>query len=338
MSRLAWLILACLAANLLFCGCKRGAAGSDQSVVLYTSVDEPYVRPLIDQFQKETGIQVTLVTDAEASKSVGLAEKLRAERDHPMADVWWSNECFLTINLADEGVLAAYKSPAAPDVPAQYKDPDDRWAGSVLRVRMLASAAAHRANWVQPTRLHDLLRPDLKGKIALARPSAGTTGGHIAALYVLWGKDRAEQFLHGLHDNGVRLVGGNSVVAESVARGDLLAGVCDNDDVFDAATNVGTLEAVLPDQGEGDDGTLAMPCTVGLVANCRHPDAAKKLIDFLLSASTDRKLIEAKFAWCSTRDVAGKGRFMRVDYRAVAKQMPAAIRAGTAILEGRPGT
>jgi len=48
---------------------------------------EPYVRPLVNQFQKETGIQVTLITDAEAAKSVGLAEKLRAEKDHPKADV-----------------------------------------------------------------------------------------------------------------------------------------------------------------------------------------------------------------------------------------------------------
>jgi iron(III) transport system substrate-binding protein len=303
--------------------------------VLYTSVDEPYVRPLIEQFERESGIRVTLVTDAEASKSVGLAEKLRAEKDHPMADVWWSNECFLTINLASDGVLAPYASPSASDIPAQFKDPQSRWAGSVLRVRMLASTAAHPPNWVKPMRLRDLLRGDLKGKIALARPTAGTTGGHVAALYVLWGKDRAQQFLHGLHDNGMKLVGGNSMVAESIARGDLLAGLCDNDDVYDASTNVGKLDAALPDQGDGEDGTLAMPCTVGLVANCPDADPARKLIDFLLSPATDRKLIEAHFAWCSVRDTTGKGKFMKIDYPEVARQMPTAIRAGTAILEGR---
>jgi iron(III) transport system substrate-binding protein len=316
------------------CGCKQGDQG-EQSVVLYTSVDEPYVRPIVQEFERRTGIRVTLITDAEASKSVGLAEKLRAEKDHPMADVWWSNECFLTINLAGDGVLAPYSSPSSSDLPAQFKDPEGRWAGSVLRVRMLASAAAHPTNWVTPTHLHELLRRDLKDKTALARPTAGTTGGHIASLFVLWGPDRAGQFLRGLHDNGVKLVGGNSIVAESIARGDLLAGVCDNDDAYDASTNVGKLEAVLPDQGEGEDGTLAMPCTVGLVANCPHPDAGKKLIDFILSPGTDRKLVEAHFAWCSARDMAGKGKFMKIDYHAVARQMAAAIRAGTAILEGR---
>ena len=179
-------------------GCKpSGAHGSGDSggpVVLYTSVDEPYARPLIDEFEKQTGIDVKLVTDAEASKSVGLSEKLRAEKDHPQADVWWDNECFLTINLADEGVLAPYDSPSAADIPSQFKDPQRRWAGNVLRVRVLVSL--HSAGAMKPTHLSDLIRPELKGQIAIARPTAGTTGGHVAALYELWGKSRAAWRVH----------------------------------------------------------------------------------------------------------------------------------------------
>ena len=70
------------------------------------------------------------MTDTEATKSVGLAERLRAEKDNPQADVCWGNEPFHTINLAEEGVLAPYESPSAKDVPAQYKDPQHRWAAT----------------------------------------------------------------------------------------------------------------------------------------------------------------------------------------------------------------
>jgi iron(III) transport system substrate-binding protein len=341
--------LLCVACAVMVAGCDRGSgerggnpatgpASAGTSVVLYTSVDEPYAKPLVDQFTKQTGIKVTLVTDAEASKSVGLAEKLRAEKDHPAADVWWSNECFLTIGLADDGVLAPYDSPMAADVPQKFKDPAHRWAGSALRVRMLVSAAppaSYTGQWVPPTHLRDLLRPDLAGQVALARPTAGTTGGHVAALYVLWGEQRAAEFFRGLRANRVSLLGGNAVVAESIARGQPWAGVCDNDDAADAAANVGKLNATLPDQGNGEDGTLAMPCTVGLVSGAPNVSGAKRLIDFLLSRETDQKLIDAKFAWCSTRDTAGKGKFMDVDYQSVAKAMPQAIRSATAIMEGR---
>ena len=318
------------------CGRKSGGGSKTPSgpVVLYTSVDEPYARSLVERFTRETGIDVTLVTDSEASKSVGLVEKLRAEKDDVRADVWWGNECFLTIGLADEGVLTAYDSPAAADIPAPYKDPAHRWAGAVLRVRTLVSKPA--ADGRPPAaRMNDFLRPPLRGRIALARPTAGTTGGHVAALYVAWGKDRADAFFRGLHDNQVTLVGGNSVVAESVARGDFGLGVCDNDDAADAAANVGPLDAVLPDQAPGESGTLAMPCAVGLVAGGPHPAAAKRLIDFLLSASVAQSLVDQKFAWCPTRDATGKGKFMAVDYTAVAHAMPAAIRSATAIMEGR---
>ncbi len=149
------------------------------------------------------------------------------------------------------------------------------------------------------------------------------------------GRAARNDFFRGLRANGVSLLGGNAMVAESIARGQPWAGVCDNDDAADAASNVGKLNATLPDQAEGEDGTLAMPCAIGLVAGGPNPAAGKRLIDFLLSREADQKLIEAKFAWCSTRDAAGKGKFMDVDYRAVAKAMPAAIRSATAIMEGR---
>lgn len=313
------------------CNRKSPSAVPDSEVVLYTSVDEPYVRPLVDRFKRQTGIHVTLLTDAEASKSVGLAERLRAESDHPRCDVWWSNECFLTINLADDGVLAPYDSPSSASIPARFKDREHRWAGSVLRVRVLISAPQS----MPLAHLRDLLRPELKMQVAIARPTAGTTGGHVAALYVLWGQEKADAFFRGLHDNGVSLLGGNSVVAEAVARADLKSGVCDNDDAADASKEVGKLNTALPDQGDEEDGTLAMPCTVALVRGAPHPDTAKKLIDYLLSSDVDRALVDGKFAWCSTRDAAGKGRFMDVDYHAVAVRMPSAIRRATSLLEGR---
>jgi iron(III) transport system substrate-binding protein len=316
-------------------GCRKGTTSSDAatSVVLFTSVDEPYVRPLVQRFQDETGIHVTLLTDAEASKSVGLAERLRAEKDHPTADVWWDNECFLTVRLADEGVLQPYDSPSASDIPAKYRDPEHRWAGSALRVRVLVSSP--KLKDPPPARLDDLLRPDLKGHVVLARPTAGTTAGHVAALYIAWGQPRADKFFADLRANGATMVGGNSMAAESVARGDMLLGLCDNDDAAAAQAEIGKLNVTLPDQGPGEQGTLAMPCAVAMVAHGPHPEAAKRLIDFLLSAKVDRALVDAKFAWCSARDPDGKGKFMDVDLHAAASAMPAAIRQSTSTLEGR---
>src|SRR5438874_1086383 len=92
---LLWPLLICL---LSVARCRK-ANNSGSEVVLYTSVDEPVAAPIVREFEKRTGIHVILQTDTEATKSVGLAERLRAERDNPRADVWWGNEIFLTILL-----------------------------------------------------------------------------------------------------------------------------------------------------------------------------------------------------------------------------------------------
>src|SRR5205823_307080 len=129
--------------------------------------------------------------------------RLQAEAANPQADVWWGNEIFHTVSLADTGALAAYDSPSAGEIPARFKDPGHRWAGTALRARVIAVntspdapvALRHIAG------LEGLTNPALKDRVGLARPTAGTTGGHVAALYVLWGRERADAYFRDLHAN-----------------------------------------------------------------------------------------------------------------------------------------
>lgn len=336
--------LSLLAASLgAVAGCKKD---DGQRVVLYTSVDRPVAEPLVREFERRTGITVDLQTDTEATKSAGLAARLQAERGNPKADAWWGNEVFHTINLADNGVLAPYDSPSAADVPARFKDADKRWTGSARRARVIAvhtgladvKPSTNPAAGDVPARgLADLAGPAFRNRVAIARPTAGTTGGHVAALYVLWGEAKADQYFRDLHANGCKVVGGNSEVAAAVADGTMWVGLTDNDDVAEAAKNGGHVRMVLPDQGAGGQGTLTIPCTVALVAGCKHPDAAKKLIDYLASQEVERKLIDAGFGRYSVRGGAGEDavKTMDVDYRAAAKALPKAVERATDILEGR---
>lgn len=327
-------------------GCDRTGPGGE-AVVVYTSVDEPVARPILEEFTRRTGVRVETRTDTEANKSAGLAARLEAEKSSPKADVWWGNEIFRTIRLADAGVLAPYESPAAVDIPTQFKDPSHLWAGSALRVRVIGvsvdpSPAKRMAPRLPNKSIHDLLRPELKGRVAIASPRAGTTSGHVAALYVLWGDEKARQFFRDLRDNDVKVLGGNGDVAAEVSRGTVWAGLTDNDDVDNARREGGTIRAVLPDQS--GDGTLTIPCTVALVAGAKNSDAAKKLIDYLSSSEVETRLIDAGFAHHSVRaesptsaasSAGASFKSMSVDYRAVAKILDRAANEAHAILTGR---
>jgi iron(III) transport system substrate-binding protein len=321
---------------LLICATSYACVGchdrdSASQVSVYCAVDEPYASKLFEEFTEQTGIIVTPLYDIESSKSVGLAGKLEAERDHPRADVWWGSEAFLTTRLADEQVLDRYDSPSAADIMPEFKDPSGMWAGVGVRARVLAIGQPPPGFEVRS--LQDLLDPRLKGKIAISRPTAGATGAHLAALYVVWGPEKVTRFLRGLHDNEVALLGGNAEVADQVGAGSYLVGLTDSDDVTNAAANGGKLTSIVPDQDS--EGTLAMPTSVALVKGSQHSAAARKLIDFLLSKKAEQRLIDLGFARWSVRAGPNNIKAIKLDYRAAAREFGRAVREGTALLEGR---
>lgn len=319
----------------LVAGC--GGPAADE-VVVYTSVDEPVARQILQEFERQTGLRVRVQTDREVTKTAGLAERLIAEKANPRADVYWGNEVFYTIRLTGEGVLAEYRSPAALDIPDRYKDPRGRWAGTALRVRVIARTTADPGKSAASTvrSLADLTRSELKGRICMATPAAGTTGGHVAAMYTLWGRERFERFFQALKANDVRLVGGNSVVTDEVGKGVMWVGLTDNDDVDASLREGGRLEMVLPDQDPDGIGTLLIPCTVGLVAGGPRPDNGRRLIDYLLSRQVEQRMIDAKFARYSVfAELPREVRPMDVDYGEAAANLLAARDLALRIIEGR---
>src|SRR5437867_1744966 len=100
------ILIALLLASIAGAGCDRAPSASSRQAVIYSSIDEPYLTPLIKRFEQKTGIRVRVVTDAEATKTAGLVERIEAEKSNPQADVYWGNEPFHTINLAQKGIFA----------------------------------------------------------------------------------------------------------------------------------------------------------------------------------------------------------------------------------------
>ena len=82
-----------------------GPRPTRQSVVVYAAQDQVYAEPILREFEKETGIKVKAVYDSEAVKTVGLANRLLAERSHPQCDVFWGNEEMRTRQLAAQDVF-----------------------------------------------------------------------------------------------------------------------------------------------------------------------------------------------------------------------------------------
>jgi iron(III) transport system substrate-binding protein len=261
-------------------------------VVIYVSTDTVFSEPLLRAYEQQTGVNVSVVYDTEETKSTGLANRLLAEKGNPQADVFWSNEPVRTLVLKQRGVLAPYQSPSADGIPDTFKDPQGSWTGFSARSRVIVYNTRLVKPEEAPQSILDLADPRWKGQVALADPRFGSTSFHVAALYVALGDENADEFFRKLKANDVKIVPGNSVVLDLVARGEAKVGLTDTDDVNVAIEDKQPVAMVFPDRD--GMGVPVMPNMVSLIAGAPHPEAGKRLIDYLLSQEVERLLAESE--------------------------------------------
>lgn len=250
--------------------CGRVAAAE---VVAYCAQDQVYSQPILKQFEQETGIRVKAVYDSEAVKTVGLANRLLAERGRPRCDVFWGNEEMRTRLLASNNVFRETNGWAAFGY---------RTRRVVVNTNLLSIAAA-------PRTLLELTNAQWRGKFAMAYPQFGTTATHFHALRFSWGDEPWRAWCKALASNKPLLFEGNSSVVKMVGRGEAPVGLTDSDD-FSAGVRQGMPLAGLALDGD----TLFVPNTVAVVRGCPNPSEAQKLFEFLQRPQIVQQLVDAK--------------------------------------------
>ena len=284
-----------LAFSFTACGGRTGSnqtGGTSNEVTIYVSQDRVFSEPILRAYEQKTGVKVNAVYDTEETKSTGLANRLIAEKNHPQADVFWSNEPVRTLVLKKRDVLVPYKSPAAEGIPATFKDPAGYWTGFSARSRVIVYNTKLVKPEEAPKSVLDLSDPQWKGQVAIADPRFGTTSFHVAALYSELGYERADEFFRKLKANDVKIVSANSIVRDMVSRGEVKVGLTDSDDVNVALEDKQPVAMVFPDRD--GMGVPVMPNMVSLIAGAPHAETAKKLIDYLLSPEVERMLAQSE--------------------------------------------
>ena len=271
-------------------------------VIVYTSQDQMYAEPILAEFSKRTGVEVRAVYDSEAVKTVGLANRLLAERDHPRCDVFWNNEELRTRQLAAHNVFRETNA----------------WHAVGFRSRRLVINTNRLSLQLAPKRLIELTNAAWRGKIALAYPLFGTTATHFLALRQQWGAASWETWCRALQANKPFVVNGNSVVVQLVGRGEAWLGLTDSDDIA-AGQREGLPILALP----ADEDTLLIPNTVAVVRSAPHPETAEKLFQYLQLDEVMNKLVTAN-ALESAASIPANAPTQRLDWDALLRDLESA--------------
>ncbi len=259
------------------------------SLVVYCAHDLLYAEEVLRDFEEQTGISVVVVPDTEATKSLGLVQRLIREKDHPACDVFWNNQLLGTVELAVQSVLEPYQGPGWSRLPERSREPHGLWSGFGGRLRVWIVNTDKMS--ATPKAIDERLTGDLS-RLAIAEPMFGTTLSHFAILWDQKGGEDMKAWYRDLRERNVRVVPGNATVKDLVATGVCDFGMSDTDDFF-LAKDDGAPVAMLPIRSPSGE-TICIPNSVAIIRGTNKRQQAEQLVDYLLSEAVELRLAASK--------------------------------------------
>jgi thiamine transport system substrate-binding protein len=277
----------------------------DRTVVLVTHDSFAMKQEVLDDFRKSSGIRIDVHKTGDAG---ALTNQLVLTKAAPLGDVAYGVDNTFASRALREGVFAAYRSPDADKGPRRYAvDNSDRLtaidAGDVC---LNADPAALAAKGVAvPATYEDLLDPKYKDLLVAEDPATSSPGlAFLLGTVAHFGAQGFADYWRKLKANGVKVDSG----WEEAYTQD-----------FSGSSGKGPRPVVVsyassPAAEVGQDGkphTTALLFTcfrqveyAGVLAGAKHPDDAKKVVDFLLSQQFQSNVAEQMYVYPAREDVS----------------------------------
>ena len=272
--------------SFLFVGCGGGEkkaaapAAGGKKLIIYTSMKESLIGGIVEGFKKKNpGIDV----DYQSAGAGKLMAKIAAERQSGriLADVIWTSEVPDFYSMKKEGILEQYKTPLFGEILNPFSDYDGHFTAA--RLGTLGIAINTDKIKTPPTQWSDLFKPEYKGAFGIADPAlSGTAYMSVALLEKQFGWE----FFDKLRANQARIGKGSGQVIDDTASGELSASLAVDYITNDKIDKGAKIALFYPPE------LLLAPSPVAIFKNSSNMDAAKKFVDYLLSAEAQKLIAE----------------------------------------------
>lgn len=254
-------------------------------VIVYSPNSDTEINAVVDAFEEKTGVKVII-------QSMGTGDvlaRLEAEKENPQADVNWG-AVNLGFYLENPDLYEEYISPNDANLPKEYQSYNGFFTNTKLSgsAALLLNTDVFEEIGLNPdefTGYADLLRPELKGRIAMGDPTASSSAwAELTNMLLVMGDkeydDKAWEFVDKFIDQlDGAVLSSSSQIYKATADGEYAVGVSYEDPCValleDGATN---LKVVYPKEG-----AVWLPAGVAIVKGAKNMDNAKAFIDFLIS-------------------------------------------------------
>lgn len=256
------------------------APTNEQVVTIYSSRNEQLIKPLLDKYTEETGVNIELVTD----KTGPLMARLEAEGANTPADMLLTVDAGNLWQAAEQGLLQPVTSSVLEtNVPAKYRDPKGQWTGLSLRARTIFYDPS-KVDASQLSTYADLADPKWKGKLCLRTSKSVYNQSLVASMIENLGTEKTEQVIRGWVDNlATDVFTDDTSLLEAIAAGQCEVGLTNSyyyGRIFDEKPD-------FPVQifwaNQDTTGTHVNISGAGVIANSDNPSGALKLMEWLSS-------------------------------------------------------
>jgi len=273
-----------LAGSLAACGgaASAGSSGSSQTITLYNGQHEQTTQALVAAFEKQTGISVTVRSDAEAV----VTGQILQEGARSPADVIYTENSPPLERLQEQHLLAPVSASTLGSVPARFDSQANDWVGVSARVTVLVYNTRALSQAQLPASALDLASPKWKGKFGFA-PSETDLQPVITSITRAHGRAAALAWLKGLKANaGSNVYPDNETVMAKVNSGQVQIALINNYYWYRLRLQLGVaaMHSAVAHLAAGDSGYVLDVSGAGVLASSRHKAAAQKFLAFLVSA------------------------------------------------------
>lgn len=271
-----------LSAAALFVASFAGQAFAKE-VNVYSNRQDFLIKPIIDTFTQETGIDVNVVFLKD-----GMGERLEREGRLSPADLLLTVDVSRLMDVVDKDLTQAVESEILEEsIPAQYRDADGKWFALTTRARAIYTSK-DRIGKREDITYEELADPKYKGKVCTRSGKHPYNVALTASMIDEHGVEYTKTWLQGLKANlAQKPQGGDRDQIKAIKDG-----VCDyalgNSYYYGVMLSDEeqreTAEAVyinFPNQA--DRGTHVNISAVALAKHAKNKDAAIQLMEFLAS-------------------------------------------------------
>jgi iron(III) transport system substrate-binding protein len=256
------------------------------TVVIYVEAERQVAGSILKTFTEQSGIEVRATF--RAGMRDDFLAMVKAEAEAGRADLVWATTPLTAIELARAGLAVPFRPAGARPVPSQYRDRGYRWIGFAADPRVIIYNLDRVKKADAPQSIEDLTRARWAGRVALARIARGTPAFQAAALFTLWGEERARAFFDAVRAGGARIVENDAEVLRLVASGVADWGFVDLHTAICAKREAEPVNIVFPDRFS--QGAVVAPHVAVLLNGAPHPAQARGLFAYLFSTETGWQL------------------------------------------------